>query len=72
MIISRRTRWAGHVARTGWKRNVCRVLVEEIRPLSRSRSKWEGVIKMDLKKKWTGRTWTGFILLGAGTSGGLL
>jgi hypothetical protein len=39
------------VASTGWKRNVCRVLVEEIRPLAISRRKCEGVVKMDLKKE---------------------
>ena len=39
----------------GGKRNVCRVLVEEIRPLARSRRKWEGVINMDFKKGMGGR-----------------
>jgi len=42
MIKSRRMRWAGHVARMGWKRCVYRVLVEKPegkRPLGRPRRK---------------------------------
>jgi hypothetical protein len=52
-IKSRRIRWAGHVARMGEGRNVYRVLVgkpEGKRPLKRSRSRWEGGIKMDLRE----------------------
>jgi hypothetical protein len=52
-IKSRRMRWAGHVARMGEGRNVCRVLVgkpEGKRPLERSRRRWEDVIKMDLRE----------------------
>jgi hypothetical protein len=44
MIKSRRMRWAGHVARTGEKRNAYRVLVgmsEGKRPLERRRRRWE-------------------------------
>jgi hypothetical protein len=48
---SRRMRWAGHVARMGEGRGVCRVLVgkpERKRPLGRSRRRWENSIKMGL------------------------
>jgi len=44
-------RWAGHVARTGERTGVYRVLVgkhEEKRPLWRPRRRWEDNIKMDL------------------------
>jgi hypothetical protein len=44
-------RWAGHVARTGEKRNVYRLLVGKIegkRPPGRARHKWIANIKMDL------------------------
>ena len=46
-------RWAGHVARMGEKRGVCRVLVgkrEGKRPLGRPRRSWEDNIKMDLQE----------------------
>jgi hypothetical protein len=51
IIKSRRMRWAGHVARMGEKRNVCRLLVgkpEGKRPLGRPRRRWMDDIKMDL------------------------
>jgi hypothetical protein len=51
IIKSRRMRWAGHVARTGEKRNVYRLLVgkpEGKRPLGRPRCRWIDNIKMDL------------------------
>jgi hypothetical protein len=51
IIKSRRTRWAGHVARMGEKRNVCRLLVgkpEGKRPLGRPRRRWIDNIKMDI------------------------
>jgi hypothetical protein len=47
----RRMRWAGHVARTGEKRNVYRLSVgkpEGRRPLGRPRRRWVDNIKMDL------------------------
>jgi hypothetical protein len=53
MIKSRRMRWAGHVARTGEKRNAYRILVgtpEGKRPLGRSRRRWVDNIKMDLRE----------------------
>jgi len=52
VVKSRRMRWAGHVARMGW-RGVYRVLVgkpEEKRPLGRPRRRWEDNIKMDLQE----------------------
>jgi hypothetical protein len=51
IIKSRRTRWAGHVARMGEKRKVSRLLVgkpEGKGPLGRLRCRWIGNIKMDL------------------------
>jgi hypothetical protein len=48
--MSRRMRWAGHVARME-KRNVYRLLVgktEGKRPLGRPRRRWMDNIKMDL------------------------
>ena len=53
VIKSRRLRWAGHVARMGEERGVCRVLVEKPdgkRPLGRPRRKWVDNIKMDLQE----------------------
>jgi hypothetical protein len=53
MIKSRRTRWAGHVARMEEGRGVYRVLVgrpEGKRPLRRPRSRQEDNIKMDLRE----------------------
>ena len=50
---SRRTRWAGHVARMGEGRGVHRVLVgksEAKRPLGRPRCRWEDNIKIDLQE----------------------
>jgi hypothetical protein len=51
IIMSRRMRWAGHVARMGEKRNVYRLLVgktEGKRPLGRPRRRRIDNIKMDL------------------------
>jgi hypothetical protein len=53
VIKSRRMRWAGHVARMGEGRGVHRVLVgrsEGKRPLERPRRRWEGYIKLDLRR----------------------
>jgi hypothetical protein len=58
MIKSRRTRWAGHVALLGEKRNAYRILVgtpEGKRPLGSPRLRWEDNIKMDLREAgWGG------------------
>ena len=51
VIISRRTKWAGHVARTVEKRGVYRVLVgkaEGKRPPGRPRRRWD--IKWELQE----------------------
>ena len=53
VIISRRMRWAGHVARMGEERGAYRVLVgkpEEKRPLGRPRRRWVDNIRMDLQE----------------------
>jgi hypothetical protein len=53
VLKSGRMRWAGHVARMGEGRGVYRVLVgrpEGKRPLRRCRCRWEGNVKMDLRK----------------------
>jgi hypothetical protein len=75
-IKSRRIRCAGHVARMGEGRNVCRVSVgkpEGKRPLERPRCRWKGGIKMDLREiGWGGGVWSGFTWLRIGTVGGLL
>jgi hypothetical protein len=50
-FLTRRMRWAGHVARMGEKRHVYRILVgkpEGKRPLGRPRRRWVDNIKMDL------------------------
>ena len=46
-------RWAGHVARTGERRDVYRDLVgkpEGMRPTGTPRRRWEDNIKMDLQE----------------------
>jgi len=53
VIISRRMRWAGHVARMGAGRGVYRVLVGKLEgktPLGRPRRRWEDNVKMDLQE----------------------
>jgi hypothetical protein len=58
IIKSRRTRWAGHVARMGIRRNVYRILVgrpEGKRPLGRPRRRRLDNIKMDFRETgWGG------------------
>jgi len=56
----------------GWEEKCIQVLVEEIKPLTRSRRKWEGVFTIWGGGRGGGTTWTGFILLRIGTNGGLL
>ena len=56
-VIKSRMGWAGHVARMGEKKGVCRVLVEKPdgkRPLGRPRGRWEDNIKMDLREMRSG------------------
>jgi hypothetical protein len=53
VVKSRRTRWAGHVARMGVERGVHRLLVgkpEGKMPLGRPRRKWEDNVKMNLQE----------------------
>ena len=53
VIKSRRTIWAGHVARMGEERRVYRVLMgkpEGKRPLGRLRHRWVDNIRMDLQE----------------------
>jgi hypothetical protein len=53
VIKSRSLRWAGHVARMGEGRGIYMVLVGRLeckRPLGRSRHRWEGNIKIDLRE----------------------
>jgi hypothetical protein len=63
IVKSRRTRWAGHVARLGEKRNVYRLLVgkpEGKRPLGRPRRRWMDNNTMDLVViGWGGVDWIG-------------
>jgi hypothetical protein len=63
MIKSRRTRWAGHVARMGEKRNAYSILVgkpEGKRPLGIPRRRWVDNIKIDLREiGWDGMDWVG-------------
>jgi hypothetical protein len=74
LVKSRRIRWAGHVARTGEQRGVCRVLVEKPegkRPLRRPRLRWECNVRMDLQEVGCG-VWTGLDWLRIETGGGQL
>jgi transcription termination factor 2 len=61
MIMSRRMRWSGHVARMGETRNAYRILVgmpEGKRPLRRPRRRWVDNIKIDLRDiGWDGVDW---------------
>jgi hypothetical protein len=63
IIKSRRMRWAGHVARTGKKRNAYRLLVgksEGKSPLGRPRRRWVDNIRMDLgEMEWGDVDWIG-------------
>jgi hypothetical protein len=53
--------WAGHVACVGEKRNIHKILVgksEMQGPLGRSRCRWEGSIRIDLRGMgWEGVHW---------------
>ena len=65
MIISRRMRWAGHVARMGEEREVCRFLEgkpEGRRPLERPRRRWVDNTRMDLQEVGCGYLdWIGLV-----------
>jgi hypothetical protein len=67
-------RWAGHVARLGEERDVCRDLVGKSdgkEPLGRPRHRWEDNIRMDLRK-WDVGVWTGLGWLRIEAGGGNL
>ena len=52
-VIKSRMRWAGHVARMGQTKGVCRVLVgkpEGKRQFGRPRRRWEDNIKKDIQE----------------------
>jgi hypothetical protein len=60
VIKSRRMRWAGHMARMGWKRNAYRILVgksEGKRPLRRLRPRCENNIKMKFREVRCNMDW---------------
>jgi hypothetical protein len=61
MIMSRRMKWAGHVARMGKERNAYRILVgkpEGKRPLGRPRRRLLGNNKIYLREvEWDGMDW---------------
>jgi hypothetical protein len=61
VIISRRMRWAGHVASMGEKSDAYRILVGRLegrRPLGRPRRRWEDNIKMDIREVgWEDMNW---------------
>jgi len=61
VINSRKMRWARHVARTGDRRGVHRVLVDRPhgkRQVGRPRRRWEDTIKKDLQEVgWRGMDW---------------
>jgi hypothetical protein len=63
IIKYRRTRWEGHVARMGEKRNAYRLLVGNIegkRPLGRPRRRWVDNIRMNLEEVgWGNLDWIG-------------
>jgi hypothetical protein len=62
MIKSRRMRWAGHVARVGERRGVCRVLTgkpEGKRQLGSPRRRWDDNTTIEIRK-WGVGVWTGY------------
>jgi hypothetical protein len=74
-IKARRMSWAGHVARMGEGRKLCRVLVGK--PEGKGQLEDQGVdesvgSKLTLGKLVGGGVWSGFISLRIGTVGGLL
>jgi hypothetical protein len=66
IIKSRRSRWAGHVARMGEKRNAYRLLVgkpDGKRPLGRPRRRWMDNIRTDLGEVgWGNMDWIGLAM----------
>jgi hypothetical protein len=73
VMISRRMRWAGHIARMKERRSAYKFVVgktEGRRPLGRPRRRWEDNIKVDLQEVGWG-AWTSLIWLRIRTDGGL-
>jgi hypothetical protein len=73
-IKLRRTMCAGHVALTGEKRQVCKLLARKPkgkRPLGRTMRRWEDRIRMDLGEIGLG-VWSGLNWLSIRTGGWLL
>jgi hypothetical protein len=60
-VLCCHSRWAGHAARMGERRNAYRIMVgkpEGKTPLGRPRRRWVDNIKMDLREVgWDGRDW---------------
>lgn len=74
MIKLRAMRWVEHVERVVQKINAYTFWYgkpEGRRATGRPKYRWEGDIKMDLKKQ-DGRKWTGLIWMGTGKSGWVL
>jgi hypothetical protein len=74
LFKSRNMRWAGHVARTGEKRNVYKILVGKAygkESLGRPSHRHEDKLTLILKKP-NDRLTTGFSWLKTGANGGLL
>ena len=74
VIISRRMRWAVHVARMRERRGVYKGLVGKPvrkRPLGRPRRRWENNIRW-IFRKWRVGAWTGSSWLRIRTGGGHL
>ena len=71
VVKSRRTRWAGHVARMGQRRGVNRVLVGKLKERDRLRDPGiDGrIILRWIIRKWDVGVWTGSIWLRIGTGG---
>jgi hypothetical protein len=72
VIKSKGVRWVGHVAHMGEMRNIYKILVGKLEgtiPLEKYRHKYQYNIRLDLKQ--VEKSWTVFVWLRLGTSGGL-
>jgi hypothetical protein len=74
IIKSQRTRWAGHVARMGEKRNAYRLLVGKPEGKNHYEDQDIGgwIILGWILERWDGVRWTGLVWLRIGTGGELL
>jgi hypothetical protein len=57
-------RWVEHVAHMVWKRDVCRILSDNLK----ERTKWQMDNEVNVNKLYAWRVRTGFIWLRIGTS----